>query len=181
MVATSSGLGDRVVDAGMIPSGLIQRVDIVQGGGAAVYGSDAIAGVVNYILKDHFQGLELDAQYGESSRGDYPKRSLRATWGKNFLDGRGNIAMDLSWSKTDPLLESARPRTASGIRNVTNPANTSTTDGQPPTINVFNGRLWQYNRYGVIWATPNGSSAGLLRSQRLSAAVLARRPIGHSL
>jgi iron complex outermembrane receptor protein len=163
MVATSSGLGDRVVDAGIIPSGLIQRVDIVQGGGAAVYGSDAIAGVVNYILKDHFQGLELDAQYGESSRGDYPKRSLRATWGKNFLDGRGNIAMDLSWSKTDPLLESARPRTASGIRNVTNPANTSTTDGIPPTINIFNGRLWQYNRYGVIWATPNGTSAGLLR------------------
>lgn len=164
MVATSSGLGDRVVDAGVIPSGLIQRVDIVQGGGASVYGSDAIAGVVNYILKDHYQGLELDAQYGESSRGDYPKRSLRATWGKNFLDDRGNIAMDLSWSKTDPLLESARPRTASGIRSVTNPANTSTTDGQPPTINVFNGRLWQYNRYGVIWATPNGTSAGLLRS-----------------
>jgi outer membrane receptor protein involved in Fe transport len=164
MVVSSSGLGDRVVDAGVIPSGLIQRVDIVQGGGASVYGSDAIAGVVNYVLKDHFQGLELDAQYGESSRGDYPKRSVRATWGKNFLDDRGNIAMDLSWSKTDSLLESARPTTASGIRSVTNPANTSTTDGIAPTMYVFDGRLWQYNRYGVIWATPNGTSAGLLRA-----------------
>ncbi len=164
MVATSSGFGDRVVDAGIIPSGLIKRVDIVQGGGAAVYGSDAIAGVVNYILNDHFEGLTLDAQYGESSRGDYPKRSARATFGKNFLDDRANFAVDLAWSKTDPLLESARPRTASGIRSVTNPANTSTTDGIPPTIYVFNGRLWQYNRYGVIWSTPNGSAAGLLRS-----------------
>ncbi|WP_343699022.1 TonB-dependent receptor plug domain-containing protein [Caulobacter sp.] len=164
MVATSSGLGDRVVDAGVIPTGLIQRVDIVQGGGASVYGSDAIAGVVNYILKDHFQGLELDAQYGESTRGDYPKRSLRATWGKNFAEGRGNIAMDLSWSKTDALLESDRPATSNGLRNVTNPANTSTTDGIAPTMYVFDGHLWQYNRYGVIWATPNGTSAGLLRS-----------------
>jgi iron complex outermembrane receptor protein len=163
MVATSSGFGDRVVDTGIIPAGLIKRVDIVQGGGAAVYGSDAIAGVVNYILRDDFEGLVVDGQYGASTRGDYPKRSLRATWGKNFLDDRANLAVDLSWSKTDPLLETARPRTASGIRSVTNPANTSTTDGLPPTINVFNGRLWQYNRYGVIWATANGSQAGLLR------------------
>jgi hypothetical protein len=64
MVATSSGLGDRSVDAGALPFNLIKRVEIVQAGGAAVYGSDAIAGVVNYVLKDDYEGLELNAQYG---------------------------------------------------------------------------------------------------------------------
>jgi len=54
---TSSGLGDAQVDANIIPTGLIDRIEVVQAGGAAVYGSDAIAGVVNYILKDNFEGL----------------------------------------------------------------------------------------------------------------------------
>src|SRR5215469_11652844 len=55
-------LGDNVVDTNMIPAGLIERVEIVNAGGSVVYGSDAIAGVVNYILKDHFTGAEFDAQ-----------------------------------------------------------------------------------------------------------------------
>ena len=163
MVATSSGLGDRIVDSGIIPAGLVQRVDIVQGGGAAVYGSDAIAGVVNYILRDDFEGLTVDTQYGEGTGGSYPSSQVRATWGTNFAEGRGNIAADLSWSKTEPLLESERARTANGMSSVTNPANTSTTDGLPPTTYIFDGHIWTYNRYGVIWATPNNATGGLLR------------------
>ena len=163
MVTSSSGLGDRTVDTNIIPTGLVQRVDIVQAGGAAVYGSDAIAGVVNYILKDNFEGLELDAQYGESSKGDYPRTFLRGTWGKNFADGRGNIAIDLEYSKTRPLLEYARRRTAEGPRNVPNLANVSTTDGIPPTVWVFNGRFWSQNYDGVIFSTNTSLPTGLLR------------------
>src|SRR5579862_3706485 len=55
-------LGDNVVDTNMIPTGLLDRVEVVQAGGSVVYGSDAIGGVVNYILKDHFTGAEFDAQ-----------------------------------------------------------------------------------------------------------------------
>ena len=168
MVTSSSGLGDRTVDTNVIPAGLIKRVDIVQAGGAAVYGSDAIAGVVNYILKDNYEGLELDAQYGESSEGDYPKRSFRATWGKNFLDDRANVAVNFEWSKTRPLLESARRRTGEGLRNVPNPANTSTTDGIPPTMWVFNGRLWQQNREGVIYAVNSAQPTSLLRANGMA-------------
>jgi outer membrane receptor protein involved in Fe transport len=178
MVATSSGLGDRTVDSGIIPSGLVRRVDIVQGGGAAVYGSDAIAGVVNYILQDNFEGLTVDAQYGEGRSGTYPSRQMRATWGKNFAEGRGNIAADLSWSKTDPLLESQRARTSNGMSSITNPANTSTTDGIPPTTYIFNGRVWTYNRYGVIWATPNNAVGGLLK---LNGSPLQWSPDGQSV
>src|SRR5215472_810622 len=119
MVTTSStgagsGLGDRIVDTNVIPIGLVKRVDVVQAGGAAVYGSDAISGVVNYILQDRFEGVELDAQYGQSTYGDYNTPFYRATFGRNFDGNRGNIAADIEWSKTDPLLDYDRPRTNLG-------------------------------------------------------------------
>jgi hypothetical protein len=74
---TAAGVaGDRVVDTNTIPTGLIQRVDVVQAGGAAVYGSDAIAGVINYVLKDDFQGFTEDLQYGDTTRNDYKRNRL---------------------------------------------------------------------------------------------------------
>src|SRR5580692_1100549 len=66
-------LGDSVVDTNMIPTGLLDRVEVAQAGGSVVYGSDAIAGVVNYILKDHFTGATFDAQSGITEHGDYPQ------------------------------------------------------------------------------------------------------------
>lgn len=163
MVTSSSGLGDRTVDTNVIPTGLIQRVDIVQAGGAAVYGSDAIAGVVNYVLKDNYEGLELDAQYGESSLGDNPKSTFRATYGTNFMEGRGNIAFNLEYSKTRPLLEHARRVTSEAARTVTNPANTSSSDGIPSTMYVFGSRFWQQNRDGVIFGMNSATPGALLR------------------
>jgi outer membrane receptor protein involved in Fe transport len=149
-VSGVDGLGDRVVDTNIIPTGLIERIDVVQAGGAAVYGSDAIAGVVNYVLKDSFEGLELDAQYGISSRDDYPTQALRATAGKNFLDGRANIAANLEWSKTDSLLDYDRPRTNLGRVTVSNPANRTPTDGIPSLVENLNTRFVTFNANGVI-------------------------------
>ncbi|MBS0332944.1 MAG: TonB-dependent receptor, partial [Proteobacteria bacterium] len=134
MVTTGSGLFDRSVDANIIPVGLLDRVDIVEGGGSAVYGSEAIAGVVNYILKDHYNGVELQAQYGISSRDDDRRPYLRGTFGRDFDGGRGNVAFNVDYSKTDSLSYEDRPWTASGLTTIPNPANVSTTDGQPPTV-----------------------------------------------
>jgi outer membrane receptor protein involved in Fe transport len=145
-----AGTGDRVVDTNIIPTGLIERIDVVQAGGAAVYGSDAIAGVINYVLKDSFEGLEFDAQYGISSRDDYPQQALRVTGGKNFLDGRANIAANLEWSKTDSLLDYDRPRTNLGRVTVSNPANGSPTDGIPSLVENLNTRFVTFNANGVI-------------------------------
>lgn len=144
------GVGDRVVDTNIIPTGLVERIDVVQAGGAAVYGSDAIAGVVNYVLKDSFEGLEFDAQYGISSRDDYPTQALRVTGGKNFLDGRANIAGNLEWSKTDSLLDYDRPRTNLGRVTVSNPANRSPTDGIPAVVENLNTRFVTFNANGVV-------------------------------
>lgn len=150
-VTSSQGLGDRVVDTNIIPTGLIQRVDVVQGGGAAVYGSDAIAGVVNYVLKNNFEGLELDAQYGISSRNDYPESSLRATAGRNFLDGRANVAVNLEWSKTRPLYDYDRPRSNLGRVTISNPLNRSNTDGVPAVTENLNTRFVSFNANGVLF------------------------------
>jgi iron complex outermembrane receptor protein len=103
MVTTAAGLDDAAVDTNIIPTGLIERVDIVQAGGAAVYGSGAMAGVINYVLKKNFQGVVIDAQSSISSRGDYPVYSLRGTFGTNFAEGRGNIALNLEYAKSDGL------------------------------------------------------------------------------
>jgi outer membrane receptor protein involved in Fe transport len=147
-----TGTGDRVVDTNVIPTGLIKHIDVVQAGGAAVYGSDAIAGVINYVLKDNFEGVELDGQYGESSRNDYPVSSLRGTFGKNFLGGRGNVALDLEFSRTRPLLDYDRPRSNLGRVTVANSANTSDSDGIPSVRENLNTRFTSFNYNGLFFS-----------------------------
>ncbi|MEH3158353.1 MAG: TonB-dependent receptor [Sphingomonas taxi] len=164
-VTTSSGLGDSQVDANIVPLGLLQRVEVVQGGAAAVYGSDAIAGVVNYILRRDFDGIEADAQSSITSRGDYPTYSARLTAGRNFAGGRGNIAANVEWSKTEPLAFASRPRTQLSRITVPNSANTSNTDGIPATREIFDARFWEFNQNGVIFTTPAPVSAFLLNRQ----------------
>lgn len=151
MVTSSQGLGDRVVDTNVIPAGLVSRIEVVAAGGAAVYGSDAIGGVINYVLKDNFEGVELDAQYGISSRDDYPTQSLRGIFGKNFADDRGNIAAAVEWSKTDSLLDYDRPRSNLGRVTISNPRNTSTTDGIPSVTENLNTRFVSFNYNGVLF------------------------------
>lgn len=172
MVTSATGLGDRVVDGAVIPTGLIERVDVVQAGGAAVYGSDAIAGVVNYVLKRDFDGVEMDVQYGRSSRDDYPQQSYRATVGRNFDGGRANIAANFEYSKTRPLYNEDRPRTDFPRPLFANPANVSQNDGQPPQVQANDlQRFWPFNTNGVVFA-PNPSTG----YPAASSGLLARLP-----
>ncbi|GAB7551248.1 TonB-dependent receptor [Novosphingobium sp. 11B] len=154
MVTTSSGLGDRVVDTNIIPTGLLRRIDITQAGGAAVYGSDAIAGVINYVLENKFDGVQLDLQSGITSRGDYPRRSVAFVAGRNFSEGRGNIAIDLEYRKTDPLLFDRRPITNPVFRLFTNPLNQTPSDGIPSRAPINDPRFWVQNEPGVIFSEP---------------------------
>lgn len=99
----TASAGSYEIDVNTIPIDLLERVDIVTGGNSAVYGSDAVAGVVNFVLKRDFEGLELDAQGGISSRGDRGTYSASLTWGRNFADGRGNVALSAEYSRQEPL------------------------------------------------------------------------------
>lgn len=98
-----------VIDLNTIPTTMIESVEIISGGASAVYGSDAVAGVVNFKTRDHFQGVEVDAQYGESTRGDAGQDQVAVTMGSNLDDGRGNAVISLNYLKRDLIRESSRP------------------------------------------------------------------------
>ncbi len=105
----TSSEGDFLVDTNTIPTDLIERVDAVTGGQSAVYGSDAMAGVVNFVLKRNFEGLTLNAQSGLSDKGDHGTYRLSGTYGQNFADGRGNIALNLEYNQSDLVTYADRP------------------------------------------------------------------------
>lgn len=96
------------VDVNQIPTDLIERVDIVTGGNSAIYGSDAIAGVVNFVLKRDYDGIQLRAQGGISDEGDAGNYLLSAIAGHNFADGRGNITASAEYSRTNQYFGGGR-------------------------------------------------------------------------
>lgn len=108
--------GQNTVDVNTIPTDLIERVDVVTGGNSGIYGSDAVAGVVNFITKRDFEGIGARAQAGISERFDRPTYFGSITVGKNFGDGRGNIAANAEYSQSDPLYFRERDEDFGGFR-----------------------------------------------------------------
>jgi len=97
-------------DTNTFPTDLIERVDIVTGGNSAVYGSDAVAGVVNFILKRNFDGLQVRAQSGLSiDYQDAGAQFVSLLGGRNFAEGRGNIALNLEFAHQSQYFASGRP------------------------------------------------------------------------
>ena len=96
------------VDLNVIPTKLIDHVETVSVGGAPIYGADAIAGVVNIILKKDYQGLDVDAQVGASGQGDAWNYRTRILAGQNLFDGRANVTGVAEITKTDGLVGTAR-------------------------------------------------------------------------
>lgn len=126
------------VDVNSIPSGLIQRIDVVTVGGAAAYGADAIAGVVNFILKDNFEGLEVGGLAGITDRKDAPQYQARALYGKNFDDGRGNVVAAIEYNFSGGLQADARDFRLRRATNIINFANGATRNSAfaPAIINA---------------------------------------------
>jgi outer membrane receptor protein involved in Fe transport len=102
-------VGDFLVDVNTIPSDLIERVDVITGGSSAVYGSDAVAGVVNFVLRRDFDGIRLRGQGGVSQQGDRGIQFVSLTAGRNFWDDRANIAINLEYANAEALYRSDRP------------------------------------------------------------------------
>ena len=109
-----TGSGGSQVDLNIIPTKLIDRIETIAVGGAPIYGSDAIAGTVNIILKRNYSGIDLDAQYGLSTRGDAPDYRFRALAGTNFAGGRGNIVVSGEYNQARGLLATDRRLTSTG-------------------------------------------------------------------
>lgn len=104
--------GNAAVDINTIPQPLIERVEVLTGGASAIYGADAVTGVVNFIMKDDYEGFEISAQGGISSEGDGEDYRLGAVWGTNFADDRGNFTIALDYRKRESLQMGDRSFTA---------------------------------------------------------------------
>lgn len=103
-----AAIGRSSPDINIVPSDLIDRVDIVTGGNSAVYGSDAVAGVVNFVMKRDFEGLEARAQAGVSERGDAGSYRLSGLAGTNFAGGLGNVALNVEYARQESASTSGR-------------------------------------------------------------------------
>ncbi len=96
------------VDLNTIPASLVERAEVLTGGRSAVYGSDAIAGVVNFVLKKDFEGVSLDTSYRITEKGDGGTFNVNGAIGGNFAEGRGNATLYFDYTKRDPILQGAR-------------------------------------------------------------------------
>jgi len=178
------------VDLNAIPTQLIERVDNLTVGGAPVYGSDAIAGTINLTLRQDYEGAEVGATYGLSSRGDNERFNGRGLWGMNFADGRGNVTLAASLDTVkgvnqidreifrraplfavNPLanglaLQPGRTTANDGRVNPLIPFNTGAADGIPNAVLIFNRRLSQLTPGGVLFPATGATTldaAGTLR------------------
>ncbi len=107
------------VDLNTIPSLMIERIETIAGGVSAVYGSEAIAGVVNFIMKKEQDGLELDLQGGITERGDGEEGRYGFNWGKKFFDDKLSILVGGEYANQDKIMQRDRDDFSPGIRRNT--------------------------------------------------------------
>lgn len=117
--------GESAVDMNTIPTDFIERVELLTGGASAAYGSDAVAGVVNIILKRNFNGVLVDASLGQSDYHDDAKKKLAVTFGTSSADGASNVMGHFGYSKQGAVYSRDRPGT--GVNN----QSTATLTGDP--------------------------------------------------
>lgn len=109
------------VDANGLPNALVRQVDVVTGGASSVYGSDAVAGVVNFILDTRYTGTKGFLQAGQSQRSDDDQRNAGVTFGRPFAEGRGHVLLNAEYARSEGI-GSARERSwFRGWGNMVNP------------------------------------------------------------
>ncbi len=96
------------VDLNTIPAALIERVELITGGASSVYGADAVAGAINFILRDDFEGMEANISYGQAEDGIAPEYAFDVAMGTPFADGRGHITLFAGYYSRDSEPATAR-------------------------------------------------------------------------
>lgn len=141
--------GNGVVDVNILPSALVQRIDVVTGGASAAWGSDAISGVVNFVLDTKFKGIKGDFSAGISSHGDDEEATLNLAGGTSLLDDRLHIIGSIEYYNggKQRLLDRDWLAKKPGIIN--NP-NYTATNGQPRRLVVSEGIVTSYMTHGGI-------------------------------
>ena len=148
------------VDVSELPQHLIERVDVVTGGASAAYGSDALSGVVNFVLDTDFTGIKAEVSGGLTTYGDVPNYKVNAAYGTPFAGGRGHFLLSGEHVWDDGLLVYDRPWTREGHSFINNPA-FAAGNGQPSLIKTNRVSIGNASWGGTIVAGPlKGTSFG---------------------
>ena len=156
--------GSAAIDTNTIPVALIDRVEILTGGASAVYGADGVSGVVNFVLKDDFEGVDMRAQVGTTQDGGGDSFFVSGVVGHNFFDGRMNVVLGMEHADDEAITQFDRRYTRPGERFVlsTNPDDPGTYNSALDDPNILdlvplrNLRYIDTARGGAVhtnWAT----------------------------
>ncbi len=129
--------GSSEVDISSIPTALIARVDIMTGGASAIYGADAVSGVVNIILKEDFSGTEAAVSHSQTGEGDGKSWYGSLTHGDTFADGKGHYSLHAGYQTSDEVEANTRDYVANDLTYITNPAG-----GQPSRLLAYRSPLY---------------------------------------
>lgn len=171
------------VDLNTIPQFLIESVDVVTGGASAVYGSDALAGVVNFRLRQ-IQGVEIGAQYSLTGKGDGARFDTNVAIGAESADGRGRVTAFANYSKRETIFQGARDFSAFGLGDDGNggltPLGSSTIPGGRLTVGgttTVNGVALSRGR-GTVFNNP-GLQGGLFGDRGVAARAFRGSGVGN--
>lgn len=167
----SSNPGSAAVDVNTIPTAWVERVEIITGGASAVYGADAVTGVVNFVLKKDINGLDVSLSKSYAEEGPYDNDKFTLSYGTDFADGRGNVGLFFSHSSQDGMNAKDRLQTATPTAEVANNDDGDTAgvhDGIPDRIWIDDaawyddataGNFYTYDATGAHWFifNPDGS------------------------
>ncbi len=174
------------VDLNSIPTSMVERVENLAVGGAPTYGADAIAGVVNIILRKDYEGAEVNFGYGITDQNDNERYNVNALYGTNFgPEERGNFTINVAFDDTSGVLQVDRDYFSAGFFNTTNPLasiigqfypgrtpandgrlnpntpfNTGNGDGIPNSVFIQNRRIWGTSFGGYIFPATGISITG---------------------
>jgi len=142
---------DGKVDINTIPTAMVERVEILSGGASAVYGSDAIAGAVNFILRDNFEGVEVTAQTGESAEGDAGSIQAEVLVGSSLIDNRGHVMLWATRNQRDLL--------SKGDREFSKQAVSTTSYFPTGHVRRASGNSWTLGSVQNVFTSQYGTTA----------------------
>ena len=153
-----STAGSTAVDVGSIPTALIERVEISTGGASTAYGADAIAGVVNFIQKKNFEGVQVDTKYGDSDQGGGENTYIALTVGGNFGENRGNAVFSASYNDIGGIQGNQRKYVTDRWGFVDNVNDTGPNDGIPAQVLMRDVKFTNLlNHQGASFGLVDGS------------------------
>lgn len=138
--ATANG----AVDLNIIPVALVSRVDVLTGGASTTYGADAVSGVVNFITKRDFSGVDFRTSYKLTEKGDGQSFRADLTVGGNFADDRGNAVLSIGYTKVEPVYQT-RPFALFGISSTNGRASGASPTSVPTAFGFSDGTFLQLN------------------------------------